>query len=151
MASRKNKSYEPMPRYGHISAQLSRRAIVYSGWTQDYSVENRKRLQSVIELCDPNTEQWETKKCAGEAPVPGLRSAASASSSDALFTYGGLGGDDKFVSSLHQLSANTYRWSELSRQNTGGVSPMAKSGAGMIVCGDKLALLGGWGTPRGPT
>ena len=140
-----------MPRFAHISAHIDRKAAVYSGVIQDDSVENRKRLQLIVELYDPHTEKWEAKKCAGEAPVPGLYSAASASSSDALFTYGGRDGDGKFVSSLHQLSASTYRWSELSRQNTGGVSPMAKSGAGMIVCGDKLALLGGYGTPRGPT
>jgi len=28
---------------------------------------------------------------------------------------------------------------------------MAKFGAGMIACGDNLALFGGYGVPRGPT
>ena len=119
--------------------------------TADDSVENRKSLQSIVELYDPHTEKWEAKRCTGEAPVPGLREAAGASSSDALYTYGGENGDHKFVNSLHRLSANAFRWSELSRRNKGGVSPIAKSGAGMAVCGDMLAVLGGYGIPHGPT
>ena len=151
MASRKHKNYEPMPRFCHISAQVAKKIAVYSGRTADDSVENRKSLQSIVELYDPHTEKWEAKRCTGEAPVPGLYAAAGASSSDALYTYGGVDGDGKFVNSLHQLSANTFRWSELSRPNKGGVSPIAKSGAGMAVCGDMLAVLGGYGIPHGPT
>ena len=151
MASRKHKNYEPMPRFFHISAQVAKKIAVYSGRTADDSVENRKSLQSIVELYDPHTEKWEAKRCTGEAPVPGLKDAAGASSSDALYTYGGWDGDGKFVNSLHRLSANTFRWSELSRRNKGGVSPIAKIGAGMVVCGDMLAVLGGYGIPHGPT
>ena len=153
MASRKHKNYEPMPRVSHISAQVAKKIAVYSGLTADHSVENRKSLQSIVELYDPHTEKWEAKRCTGEAPVPGLQDAVSASSSDALYTYGGVGrdGDEKFVNSLHRLSANTFRWSELSRRKKGGVSPIAKTGAGMAVCGHMLAVLGGYGIPHGPT
>ena len=151
MASRKHNNYEPMPRFLHISAQVAKKIAVYSGRTAGDSVENRKSLQSIVELYDPHTEKWEAKRCTGEAPVPGLYAAASASSSDALYTYGGRDGDGKFVNSLHRLSANTFRWSELSRRNKGGVSPIAKSGVGMAVCGDMLAVLGGYGIPHGPT
>ena len=151
MASRKHKNYEPMPRFFHISAQVAQKIAVYSGRTVDDSVENRKSLQSIVELYDPPTEKWEAKRCTGEPPVPGLLDAASASSSDALYTYGGMGGDGKLVNSLHRLSANTFRWSELSRQNAGDVSPIAKNGAGMAVCGDMLAVLGGYGIPHDPT
>ncbi len=151
MASRKHKNYEPMPRLSHISAQVAKKIAVYSGLTEDDSVENRKSLQSIVELYDPHTERWEAKRCTGEAPVQGLYAAAGAWSSDALYTYGGRDGDDKFVNSLHRLSANTFRWSELSRRNKGGVSPIAKGRAGMVVCGDMLAVLGGQGIPHGPT
>ena len=150
MASRKHKNYEPMPRLFHISAQVAQKISVYSGWTADHSVENGKSLQSIVELYDPHTERWEAKRCTGEAPVQGLFAAAGASSSDALYTYGGRHGDGKFVNSLHRLSANTFRWSELSRRNK-GVFPIAKRGAGMAVCGDMLAVLGGYGIPHGPT
>ena len=152
MASRKHKNYQPMPRSFHTSAEVANKVVVYSGRTQDVSVENRKSLQLIVELYDPHTEEWEAKRCTGEAPVPGLCAAATASSSDALYTYGGVDGDGKWVNSLHRLSASTFRWSELSRQNAGGVSPIAKSGAGMAVCGDMLAVLGGYGgIPHGPT
>ena len=151
MASRKHNSYQPMPRVWHTSAQVAKKIVVYSGRTAVDSVENRKSLRSIVELYDPHTEKWEAKRCTGEAPVPGLRDAAGASSSDALYTYGGWDGDGKLVNSLHRLSANTFRWSELSRQNAGDVSPIAKSGAGMAVCGDMLAVLGGHGVPHGPT
>ncbi len=149
MASRKHKNYEPMPRFLHISAQVAKQIAIYSGRTADDSVENRKSLQSIVELYDPHTEKWEAKRCTGEAPVPGLYAAAGASYSDALYTYGGRDGDGKLVNSLHRLSANTFRWSELSRRNK-GVSPIAKSGAGIAVCGDMLAVLGGYGIPHGP-
>ena len=151
MASRKHKSYEPMPRIWHTSAQVANKIAVYSGWTADDSVENRKSLQSIVELYDPHTEKWEVKRCTGETPVPGLWDAASAWSSDALYTYGGRDGDGKLVNSLHRLSANSFRWSELCRRNKGGVSPIPKSAAGMAVCGDMLAVLGGYGIPHGPT
>lgn len=104
-------------------------------------MENRKRLQSIVELYDPRTEQWEAKRCTGEVPNPGLCGAASASSRDVLYAYGGWDGYGKYLNSLHQLSANIYRWSELSRQDA--AAPMPKSGAGMAVCGDMLAVLGG--------
>ena len=151
MASRKHNKYQPMPRVWHTSAQVANKIAIYSGLTADDSVQNRKSLQSIVELYDPHTEKWEAKRCTGEAPVPGLYAAASASSSDALYNYGGEDSDGKWVNSLHRLSANTFRWSELSRQNAGDVSPIAKSGAGMAVCGDMLAVLGGYGVPHGPT
>ena len=147
MTSRK----QPMRRSYHILEHVANKVVVYSGWTEDFSGEKRKRFQRIIEFYDPHTEKWEAKECAGEVPVPGLRGAASASSSDALYTYGGWDGDGKFVNSLHRLSANTFRWSELSRQNARGDSPIAKSGAGMTVCGDMLVVLGGYGKPHGPT
>lgn len=143
------RGYEPMPRIHHNSAQVDSRVLVCSGRTEDYSQENQKRLQSIVEFYDPHTERWEDKRCTGEAPVPGLTRAASASSTDVLFTYGGWNGV-KIVNSLHQLNAKTYRWSELCSKNAESEFPMAKLGAKMVVCDDMLALLGGYCRARTP-
>lgn len=137
-----------MPRYWHTSAQLANKVVVYSGMTQDYSVQSRKGLASVVEVFDPHSEEWEHKQCTGQTPAPGVRSTASASCKSFLFTYGGRGGDDKLVSSLHKLSAKDYQWSKLPGK---GQSPMPKEGAAMVVCGDFLTLFGGFGVPHSPT
>ena len=141
----------PMPRCYHTSAPVANRVIVCNGESQDYSVQNRLRLASTVEEFYPHSEQWDARQCTGEAPAPGVRRSASASSKGFLFTYGGRDSDDKFLGSLHQLSAKTYEWNELSPQNAQGDVPMPKWGAAMVACDDVLALLGGYGIPHGPT
>ena len=142
--------YEPMPREYHISALVGSKVLVYSGRTEDESVQNKKRLQSVVEVYDPCTERWEAQQCTGTAPVAGLYNTACLSSNDVVYTYGGRDGDRNLVNSLHQLSSDTYRWSLRSTQNVGGDSPIPKCGTAMAACGDDLALLGGFGVLGDP-
>ena len=132
-----SRNYRPMPRCYHIAASAANRVIVYNGESQDYSMQNRQRLASIVEEFHPHSEQWDAKISAGEAPAPGVRRAASASSKDFLFTYGGRDSNDKFLSSLHQLNVKTYEWNELPR-NAQGDAPMPKWGAAMVACGDVL-------------
>ena len=136
--------YEPIPREYHISAQVASKVLVYSGRTQDKSVQSRERLQSVVEVYDPHTEQWEAHQCTGKAPVQGLYNTASVSS-DVLYTYGGRDGDRNLVNSMHQLNFKTYSWSIRSPRNENGGLPMSKCGTAMAACGNDLALLGGFG------
>ena len=138
-----------MPRSSHTSAQVGSKAIVYSGVTVDDTLENRKRLASIMEVFHPHSEHWEAKQCTGQTPAPGLCGAASAVVNDQLYSYGGRDGDDNFLHSLHQLSAKTYEWRQLNAK--GPASPMRKSYAAMVACGDGLALFGGYGIPHGPT
>ena len=142
-------SYRPKPRYSHTSAQVGSKAIVYSGVTVDDTLENRKRLASIVEVFHPHSEHWEAKQCTGQTPAPGLRGAASAVVNDQLYSYGGCDGDDNLLHSLHQLSAKTYEWRGLNAK--GPASPMRKSYAAMVACGDGLALFGGVGIPHGPS
>ena len=142
-------SYQPVPRLVHTSAQVASKAIVYSGLTIDDTLENRKRLASIVEVFHPHSEHWEAKQCTGQTPAPGLRAAASAVVNDQLYSYGGIDGDDNFLHSLHQLSAKTYEWRGLNAK--GPASPMPKWGAAMVACGDGLALFGGYGIPHVPT
>ena len=145
------KRYEPTPRFGHVSAQVGNRVIVYSGRTQDRSEQSQQRLASAVEIFDTHTELWETEQTTGELPVPGLLRAASASLNEDLFIYGGLDGNGHEVDSLHRLDTKTYHWYKLSPRNAKEESPMAKYSTGMVACGDYLALFAGHGLPHGPT
>ena len=150
-----------MPRWHHTSAQVANKVLVYSGRTQDYLgqlgqcseafVQIRKRLASIlVDVFDPYTELWEAQQSTGEAPVPHMRAAASASVETQFFMYGGQDSDDKFLDSLHQLNARTYNWRKLSPRSAKGESPMPKEGAAIVAYGNDLALLGGYGLPHTP-
>jgi len=139
-------SYQPDARYLHTSAQVASTVVVYSGRTEDRSVENMKRLASIVEVFHPHSEHWEAKQCTGQTPAPGLYGAASAVVNDQLYSYGGRDGDGNLLHSLHQLSAKTYEWRELNAKG-----PASKVGAAMVACGDGLALFGGYGIPHRPT
>ena len=95
------------------------------------------------------TEVWQQKAVTGEAPAPGVYSAASASVDDDLFTFGGVDGS-RCYNSLHRLKHAT-QWFELCPQSGRAESPMAKSGAGMVAFGNNLAVVGGYGIPHGPS
>ncbi len=142
-------SYQPTPRFLHTSAQVESKIVVYSGRTVDDVVEKRKGLASIVEVFHPHSEHWEAKQSTGQTPAPGLWGAASAVVNDQLYSYGGRDGDCDFLHSLHQLSAKTYEWRELSAK--GPASPMPKWDAAMVACGNGLALFGGYGVPHGPT
>ena len=130
--------------------------LVHGGMTEDYSKNTNKRhLASVVEVFDAYTESWKQTNVAGEAPAPGVYSAASASAEDDLFTFGGSDGSG-FFNALHKLTHKpngSSQWSkiELCPPSKSPGSPMAKEGAGMVAFGDKLAVMGGYGVPHGPT
>lgn len=142
------RNYQPMPRFQHTSAQVANRVLVYSGSTQDYSEASRKDMASRLDVYHPHSEQWDVEKCTGVLPAPGLHLAASAVVNDHLYSYGGRDGDEKFVTSLYQLNAKNYLWSELPSQSSKDEGPMPKDGTAMAACGDDLALLGGFGIPH---
>ena len=141
--------YEPMPRMGHTACQTGSKTLVHGGRTRDFSENTKRRLACVVELYDSHTEVWQQKEVTGEAPVPGVYSAASASVSDDLFTFGGFDGS-RFYNTLYRLKQAT-RWVELCPQNDRAESPMAKTGAGMVAFRNNLAVFGGYGIPHGPT
>lgn len=150
VAKRSTTKYEPMPRYGHTSAQVGLKVMVHGGKTKNDSVQNKKRLASIVDVFNPHTEEWETKYSTGRSPVQGMCWAASTSVKDGWFVYGGVDGDDKYWNSLHQLRTKTYHWVKLSPQCAKDESPMAKRGAAMTVYGGDLGLFGGYGLPHGP-
>ena len=140
---------EPMPRMWHTAQQTRNEVLVHGGRTKDYSENTKRRLSSVVEVFNTYTESWQQKKVTGEAPVPGVHAAASASVDDDLFTFGGHDGT-RWNNCLHVLKGGS-QWNELSPQNKSPESPMAKYGTGMVPFGDNLAVFGGYGIPHGPT
>ena len=143
-------SYQPMPRFWHTSARVANKIVVYSGWTHNDSLENKKRLASIVEVYYPHSEHWEAKQSPGQIPAPvPVYGAASVVVNDQLYLYGGRDLDN-FLHSLHKLSAKTYEWREVNAIN-GSASPMRKSHAAMVACGNGLALFGGYGIQHGPT
>ena len=140
--------YQPMPRFGHTSAQVGSKTLLHGGVTEDYSEESKRRLSSVLEVFDSYTELWQQKEVTGDTTVPGVFAAASAAVNGDLFTFGGYDGRI-FYNSLHRLK-NASQWLNLCPQNEGAESPMAKHGAGMVAFGNQLLLIGGYGIPHSP-
>ena len=140
--------YQPMPRVRHTSAQVRNKTLVHGGITEDYSEKSKRRLSSVLEVFDSNTELWQQKEVTGDAPAPGVFGAASAAVNGDLFTFGGCD-DRKYYNSLHRLK-NASQWLKLCPQNEGAGSPMVKYGAGMVAFGNQLLLIGGFGIPHSP-
>ena len=148
MASRS--TYEPLPRYRHVSQHIGNRVLVQGGRTRDFSERNRKRLTSVVEIFNPYFEEWEQKQVRGDAPTPGTYAAASASLHHDLYTFGGLCTTTKQKESnrLHRLDTKTWRWYELSPKNAEG-APMPKFGCGMVAFStDGLGIFSGHALPR---
>ena len=77
--------YEPTQRYRHTSGQVGGKLLVYSGVTQDYSEQGRRRVASVVEVFDPRTESWETKQVKGDLPTAGVSDAADATIKEDLY------------------------------------------------------------------
>lgn len=146
------RSYEPIPRFHHISAQVANKIVVYSGWIRESLKQSRNRLASTVEVFDPHSEQWEAKQCTGVTPVPGVCRTASVAVNNHLYSFGGIVEDRGIVNSLHKLNARTYKWCELTPQiGAKDVPPMPKTGAAMVASGDNLALFGGLGIPQDTT
>ena len=141
--------YEPKPRILHTACQTGSKTLVHGGLTRDFSENTKRRLACVVEMFDAHTEVWQQKEVTGEAPAPGVYSAASASVGDDLITFGGRD-SSRWLNTLHVLK-RARQWIELCPQNDRAESPMAKSGAGMAAFGNNLAIFGGYGILYGPT
>ena len=136
---------EPSPRWGHFSAPVQDKLLVWGGRAKDFAKE-KNVLASTVHSFDPVLESWAENKPSGPPP-PGLYSGACASAGHHLYVYGGSGGSNRH-GSLHQLDTKSWTWKQLS---SAGLSPMKKIACGMVTYGSKLVLFGGYGTSSGPT
>ena len=153
--------YEPSPRFTHVAASVSdvstsQLVIVWGGQTaESYSRDGRTQLPSCCQLFHIQSEVWSERHAVLGPPHPGLSTAACTSFEDYLFIYGGFVYNDSgllvFSGELSCLNIKTLTWSQLCPAGTAG-GPMRKASCGMVlVDSDKLAVIGGYGFPTGPT
>ena len=150
MASKK--LYEPTARIYQTSFSVEGRVYVWGGVSQDAvsgSKDDITKLASSIEQFDPYLEVWTQLNTAG-TPHPGLKYAGRASYGEHVYMYGGA--NNKFEGVLSCLNVKTLTWSQLSLTGRTAGGPMRKIGCGIVhFHHDKLAVIGGYGIPTGPT
>ena len=151
--------YEPSPRFWHVAASVSdvstsQLVVVWGGETSEfYSRDGRTQLASRCQLFHKQSEVWSERHAVLGPPHPGLSAAACTSFGDYLFIYGGSfdGLAPSTSGVLSCLNIKTLTWSQLCPAGTAG-GPMRKVKCGMAhVSSDKLAVIGGYGFPTGPT
>ena len=122
---------------------------LWGGQTQDGSEDDGIKLANCIEQFDPYLEVWSQLNTAG-TPHPGLESAACASSGELVYMYGGA--KSRYEGVLSCFNVKSLTWLQLSPEGGTAGRPMRKIYCGMVhFHHDKLAVIGGYGYPTGPT
>ena len=143
---------EPATRFKHASFSVDGRVYVQGGQTVDLDLDSEDekiKLATCIEQFDPYLEVWRQLNTTG-TPHPGLVDSCCTSFGEHLYMYGGHSG--KWCEGvLSCLKVKTLTWSLLCPETDGG--PMKKYGSGVVMFkyGEKVAVIGGYGYPTGPT
>ena len=143
--------YQPSPRYHHCAAQIGEKAYLWGGRTQNFSGNDRKTLQSEIEIFDFFQETWSKKNVNGAAP-PGLYTGACTAVSETLYHFGGIDGHS-WYNTLHSLDTVSLDWRALHGHTQNPADqPIPKYGCGLVTYADaaSLVLFAGYGVPHGP-
>ena len=106
-------------------------------------METKTQLTKSIQIYDPFTETWREIPTIG-TPPEGRYHGTATYSDHFLYTYGGYNGTSD-SSSLNQLDARSYTWTQLSSQHESG--PMRKTVCGIIYYNNSLIIYGGYGIP----
>ena len=152
MATRKLQLNEPAARFYHAAISVKGRVYVRGGWTADYdsgSEDKKIKLATCVEQFDPYLEVWRQLNTT-ETPHPGLEVYGCTSFGEHAYMYGGIS-RDRYEGVLSCLNVKTLTWSLICPETGGG--PMKKCGSGMVMFkyGEKVAVIGGYGYPTGPT
>ena len=144
--------YEPTARLHSAFISTQRHLYLWGGRTvaiETGSEDARIQEARCIEQFDPYLEVWRQLNTTG-TPHPGRVAVACTSVADQLYMYGGHSGK-RHEGVLSLLNLQTLTWSQLCQEATNG-APMGKYSCGMVSFhGDQLAVIGGYGTPTGPT
>ena len=145
----RTKTYKPSPRWSHYAAPAGGRCFLWGGRVPDFSAGGREQIASTVDIFDPYLEVWEQKATSGVSPS-GLYDGACASLSDQLYSFGGNDGASVY-NSLHTMDTTSLEWKTVRVLNPGD-GPMRKIACRLVAYSqDRLAVLGGYGTPIGPT
>ena len=152
MATRELQLNEPAARIHHAAFTVEGRVYVRGGATAGYesgSEEEKTKPANCIEQFDPYLEVWRQFNTEGTTH-PGLLAACCASLGEYVYIYGGMISGERYEGVLSCLNVKTLTWSQLCPETCGG--PMRKDSCGMVIFhGDKVAVIGGYGYPTGPT
>ena len=153
MATQELQLNEPAARFKHAAFSVEGRVYVRGGRTADFefgSEDEKIKLATCIEQFDPYLEVWCQLNTTG-TPHPGLSDACCTSFGKHVYMYNGISGE-RCEHVLSCLNVKTLTWSLLCSERTDG-GPMKKYGSGMVIFkyGDKVAVIGGYGIPTGPT
>ena len=152
MATRNLQLNEPAARFYHAAISVEGRVYVRGGRTTDYelgSEDEKIKLANCIEQFNPYLEVWCQLNTTG-TQHPGLAASGCTSFGEHVYMYGGFY-MERYEGVLSCLNVKTLTWSLLCHETDGG--PMKKCGSGMFMFkyGDKIAVIGGYGIPTGPT
>ena len=132
-------SYEPVGRWGHISAVIQDRQYTFKG---RYGALASRLPPKMVEILDiiPN---WQQKATSGQTP-PGTLFAACIAMNSYIYHFGGR--DEKaYYSTIHCLETKRLIWKKILTSNP-GEAPMAKCSAGMIALSPNiLVVVAGYG------
>ena len=132
--------YEPVGRFGHISAIVEGRNYMMLGYHG--ALTTRAPPPTVVEVFD-EFSNWQQKPTSGQPP-PGLDSAACIAVDNYIYRFGGFDGTT-FYNAIHCLDTKRLIWKEISTSNP-GEAPMAKDSAGMIALSPNiLVIVAGYG------
>ena len=106
-------------------------------------MDARAQLTKSIQIYDAFTETWRKITTIG-TPPQGLYTSTATYFDHYMYTYGGYNGTS-YSSSLYQLDARSYTWTQLSSQHEYG--PMRKVQCGIIYYNNSLVICGGYGYP----
>ena len=119
--------YEPTARWGHCTAVVNGRLLMYGGTDSDGQTHDEP--PSVVEIFEDGT--WKSILTTGELPegYVGLTATAVA---DTLFTFAGVGGERSYSNKLFALRTVSLEWNELHPVNP-DEAPSAKVQSAIIA------------------
>jgi len=131
--------YEPVGRWGHISAVIQDRQYTING---RYGALASRPPPAMVEILDiiPN---WQQKATSGQTP-PGTLFAACIAMDSYIYHFGGR--DEKaYYNTIHCLDTKRLIWREIQASNP-SEAPMAKYGPGMVsLSSNILVVVAGYG------
>ena len=124
--------YEPTARFGHCTAVVNGRLLMYGGTDSDGEIPDEP--PSVVEIFEDGT--WKSMLTTGELPerYAGLTSTAIA---DTLLTFAGVSKEGSFSNKLFALRTVSLEWNELHPVNP-DEAPSAKMLSAIIAFGRNI-------------
>ena len=124
--------YEPVGRWGHISAIVEGRNYMMLG---HHGALTRRPPPTVVEVFQDEIPNWQQKPTSGQSP-PGLVDSACTAIGSNIYVFRNT--------TIHCLDTKRLIWRKIQASNP-SEAPMAKMGAGMVsLTTNILVIVGGF-------